>query len=658
MPVVVQGNYMGGIPSVQSLQSADYDYTYPNGLNLKPGSELHEKLKASIFVRAQQSQDMMKLRYPVWDEVDKMLTAYVKPPASRTEKQKRLSYMVIPVGYAALETMLTYLMAAFFEDPILRYEGNGPEDVLGAILLEKVIALQSRKCKLGLALHTQWRDALAYGFGASAVIWNVKRGKVVQKRESGIYSLVSGLFKVKGFNRSLVDDVVYEGNKVINIDPRRYLPDPNVAVHNIDEAEFVGFIDDTNRITLLSRERDNEGYFNCKYLKHISGKSNLVETPSDTGRNIHSADISGATQPVDLIYMYIDLVPSEFGVGKSDYPEKWLFCLAGDQVIIRAQPMGLAHDKFPITVAAPEYTGRDQTPISKIEQVYNLQKTIDWLFTSHISNVSKSINNMLVIDPSMVNINDLASPEPGGLIRLRKSYWGSGRAKDAIHQLTVDDITTRHISDAGALYELMKVVTGAQDALQGIGRKTSARVTAQEAKDTRIGALSRLEGMAQIISMQSILDTAYLFASHTQQLQTQEVYVKATGRWEEVLRKDFGDQIGAMDRMKASPDQILVDYDLIMRDGSIPSGANASLWTAILQIIGSSPQLQQVFNVAAIGKHTFREMGAKNIDDFIIKNPTGGEVGVQLAPMEQIQGEVGKGNLIPTKPGAQQNVAI
>jgi Fe2+ or Zn2+ uptake regulation protein len=35
-------------------------------------------------------------------------------------------------------------------------------------------------------------------------------------------------------------------------------------------------------------------------------------------------------------------------------------------------------------------------------------------------------------------------------------------------------------------------------------------------------------------------DLGYMFASHVQQFMSEEVYVKTTGRWQEVLEKEYG----------------------------------------------------------------------------------------------------------------------
>ena len=64
-----------------------------------------------------------------------------------------------------------------------------------------------------------------------------------------------------------------------------------------------------------------------------------------------------------------------------------------------------------------------------------------------IANVRKAINDMLVVDPYMVNIHDLRKPGPGRLIRLRRAVWGRG-VKDAVGQLEVRDVTQGHVSDA------------------------------------------------------------------------------------------------------------------------------------------------------------------------------------------------------------------
>ena len=133
--------------------------------------------------------------------------------------------------------------------------------------------------------------------------------------------------------------------------------------------------------------------------------------------------MTSTTNPVDVINLYVTLIPKEWNLGDGEYPEKWFFRLAADDVIITCQKANYYHGMYPVAVASPEYDGYSITPIGRLEVLYGLQGVLDWLFNSHVANVRKAINDMLIVDPYLVNINDLKDPEPGKLIRLRRPAW-------------------------------------------------------------------------------------------------------------------------------------------------------------------------------------------------------------------------------------------
>ena len=98
---------------------------------------------------------------------------------------------------------------------------------------------------------------------------------------------------------------------------------------------------------------------------------------------------------------------------------------------------------------------------------------------------------------------------------------------------------------------------------------------------------------------------------------------------------DFG--IGPKDAVRVDPFQMLIDYDVIVRDGSIPGGNWNESWVQLFQVISKSPLLMQKLDVVRIFMFIARSMGAKNIDDFEIKT----------MPNEQVMNQVQQGNLVP-----------
>lgn len=645
MPVIIRGNNHQGVSP--DWRHVRYNYNYPDNLKLRPDSDLSASMRDKVLERARASRAVISNRFDSWREIDKTLTAYVRvDEAERKVKAKddrKPTSIVFPYSYAVRETLLAYLVQAFLQDPIFMYKGSSPEDSVGSILLELVIKKHCMRNKVGLNLITMFKDSLSYGIGPVAPGWDVHRGTRVIQRSQG--RVRSGMDRLLG--REPVteeeDAILFEGNTLTNIDPYNVLPDSNVPIHELQNGEFFGWVEKTNLMTLMNREQNDQDYFNCKYLKHIENRILDLAT-NDNARNakthISAHAITDQTNEVEVVHMYLNIIPEDWELGDGEYPEKWLISVAAGEIIIRAKPLGLNHGRYPVTCAAPDYDGYSIAPISKLETLGGLQHTLNFLFNSHIANVRKSLNDMFVVDPYMINYNDLKDPGPGKLIRLRRPAWGKG-VKDAVMQLNVQDVTQQNINNSSWILSWMNNIAGADESMMGALRTGGPeRLTGQEFQGTRESAMGRLGYMAQVISMQAMQDIGYFFAAHTQQEMSQETYVDTVGRWEEVLQKEYG----AGSRMKASPFDISVDYDVEIRDGSIPGSNYSPVWAQMFEVVANHPELNQKFDITRIFQHIARNNGAKNVNEFLRSEaPT--QVNSQVMPDEEAAREVEKGNL-------------
>lgn len=653
MPNILDPNNVGASSKdddkTHSLAHVNYEYDYPRGFDLKPGSDFHESLLREIMARANDSHRVMSRRYSDWREIDKVLRTYVPPEQADDagdgkSKTSKTPEIIIPHSHAVLETLLTYMTAAFLQDPIFKYEGVGPEDTLGSELMTHIIHQQCVRNKVGLALHTQWRDAFAYGIGVVSPVWDRQFGKRATVRKRGYMDIARSLFTVNERRRDVEEDVLlFEGNKLLNIDPYSYLPDPNQSAHEVQEGEFGAWIQKTNLMNMLRRDKDDGDYvFNGRYLKHIDGRSSLVEYGANRRRSRDRDEMVSSNNPVHTLWMYIDLIPADWGLGREQYPETWLFGVSGDLVIVAAQPLGLNHGMKLLSACAPDYDGYTANPISRLGLINDIQNLIDFLYSSHIKNVRKAINDMFVIDPSIINYYDAANPEPGKLMRMRRSAWGKGVLDQAIKQFDVKDVTQGHVADSSFLNDIMQQVSSANDFLQGRMPNRTSRVSAAEVNRVAGSGLSRLEKTARIISMQSMIPVGYMFASHTQQLMEQETYIKATGELEQKLREDYGIPVDS-NRVPVDPLDIIVNYDVIPHDGTIPGAESADTWIQLFQVAASNPVISQQIDMPRVFKHIARQMGAKNVDDFMKKAQS---VQPQVRPDEEVVDQVQRGNLV------------
>ena len=632
-----------------------YDYTYPDGLDLRPGTILHDRIRDKIMLRAYDSSRRMTIRHGAWNEIDRTLTAYISADDAEREVKgkdyRKPISIVFPYSYTVLETLLSYYVGAFLQDPIFRYEGTGPDDVIGAILLEKLIALQCQKTKVGLNLHTQARDAFSYGFGVVTPIWKTEYGK------KSVDEKVGGLFGFGGTTRTLEEDVLlFEGNALENIDPYLYLPDPTVPIHDPQAGEYIGWVNKTNYMTLLSDEQHDPDMFNVRYLKKLGNLRSMIYPSDSSGRGKKSGVWDDSTQTTEStcnmtrVKMFVRLIPEDWGLSKRDIPELWYFEVGQDEIVLKAKPANLDHNLFPVGVITPDYDGYSLAPISRIEMLSGMQGVLDFMFNSHVANVRKAINDMIIYDPYLVNSNDLRNPEAGKLIRLRRPAWGKG-VKDVAQQLQIADVTRNNVGDSSFIVQWMDRISGADSSMQGALRSGGPeRLTGAEFQGTRAGGISRLERISRVVGMQGMQDIGTFFAIHNRQMMNNPAFVKLSGDWQEVLLAEYGKQGINRGRITVNPQDVNVNYQVIVRDGSIPGGNYADVWVQLFQILGQNPELAQRFDVVRIFTHIARNLGAKNVNDFIRKDG-GKQVQMQTQPNEAVQQQAQAGNLVPISAG-------
>lgn len=660
MPPRIEQSYPRSLDVLDADVSRDtkayYRSLYPQGLDLTPGSEMHDRLRDIVISRATESERFMQGNHKTWRYIDEMLNVYIEPDEEQRLKSSndpnRPVNVVIPETYATRETIITYMMAAFGTSELFRYTGQGPEDTYGAIMLERLVDVQMKRSKALLAMHTHWNDGFTYGFGVNAIAWRVKTGKRSVVYPTGITDPFSG-FIPTGLERVSEPTTLFEGSELRAIDPYCYLPDPTVPIPCVQDGEYVGWKSVESYVGLRRLEAEiGSIFFNVEYLKNIkNGRSSIYKAkPEGRDKKVNADEERyGGVNKHDLLWMYIDLIPADNDMGGSREPEKWLICLAADQVVIAAGPTNLDHGMFPVAVCAPDHSGHELVPISRLEIMSGGQKIMNFYYNSHITNVLKAINNLLVVDPKIINMPDVRSNSPGKVIRTRPAVWGRG-VKDGIEQLQVHDVTQNHITNMMVSRDVFRNATGAVDSLQGLQRTGGERVTGTEFTQTRMSALSRLQNAARIISMQSMYDTALMCAYHTQQFLSIPTYAKIAGRYEQTLRQEYG----IMDpSVLVDPFQLNIAFDVEISDGSVLGGEYADQWIQLMQVIQSNPELMQTMDSTRVFLHVARLLKAQNAYDFVRKQPL---YQPMVLPDQQIEQQTQAGNIVPMG-GGQQSVA-
>jgi hypothetical protein len=592
---------------------------------------------------------MMQTRFPTWNRITRNLTAYIPldqlEKADKAKDDRKVFRVVMPLTYANLETFSTYLVAAFLQEPMFPYDPRATEDIVPVALLELLVQAQMHNFKGGLALYKAIRDCLSFGIGVISPVWTKKMGY----RSFRSARIGGDVIEFEQPSRSRVP--LFEGNKLECWDPYRVLPDPDVPLDQIQDGEFFGGAERVGKSALINREAAQpDQYFNCKYVDHIFGESFTVPIDDDVGRTEKwGSGISTGLgtlrgRSVDIIHMYISIVPSDWGLGDSDEPEKWTFSVAGDSLVIRAKPLGLDHDMFPVGVLSPAYDGHSNTAMSVLETVHGMQELVDNLVNSWWANTRKTVNNVFVFDPELINPFDMANiSESGGLIRTNRTVWGRG-IKDAIEQLPIANVTERNLQNASLIISLVNDLMGATEPIQGIRRRTSERVTATEAQQLSQAGLSKMEKMARVVWLQGLHDISFMLAHQTQQLMSAETGIRIAGRNYQELIEEYG----LSEFEVVTPDLIDVPFDVIANDGTIPGRGDLNAWTQMIGVVGKNKELASILDIPKMFLHWAKLSGAKDVNSFRRKAPP---ISPEVVPDEVVEREAQAGNLVPVNGG-------
>ncbi len=668
----------------QAKSRKEFQYTYPSvagkELELVPQEEFHDFVLEKVLHPAQSSRNYMQRFFPNWRKIDRTLSAFIpqdaKEASIKSRDPRKPTSIVIPQTYATLQTLRSAFMQIFLTgDVIHQYKPVGPEDVIGTALMEKNIKAQGFRFNHDLSHVAQIMDSLAYGVGPSTPVWTKQLGKrvIIERANQAIANLFGFEVEDGEVFRSFEDATLFEGNRIQNIDPYNYLPDPKVPVHEIQQGEFVGWGYTTTVQELLAREQNpDEKLFNVKFLaltaKDAARSSIIPGTDDDrqswatqsTGATSDSfsssSTISGVSSSdrlsdndrgVDVVNLYMKIIPVEWGFSNSYIPEIWQLGIANDKFVIQMNKADFAHGMFPAAVGAPNFSGHEAIPVSNLMTVYGLQNLADWKINSDVANTRRALNMLFVADPSAIHLEDFLQGGAAKIIRLQQNMYGKGNIDQWIKQIPIQDVTQRNMQDLQVVLQLIQQSTGAVDILQGDLSNLPERPTSAGVTGAAQGAFSKIQAMARIYGAQVMRPLAYMMAFNTQEFMDEDVFVDISGRHEEELRKEFGLDDGN-NLLHVGIEELAVSFDIEPHDGSIPGFKGTQftqeLTRGLLQNEASSQEIFSKLDPVRMLIYAAREAGFDNLRDFFRAGGTG-QVNTQVLPDEQVEQQVDAGNL-------------
>ena len=630
----------------------------------------HKKIVEAIRRRFNMSHRKMSERYKKWGEMEERYLMYQRVTDQDKEREERrkggkpeYTTLVIPYSYALMLSAHTYISTVFLgRSPVMQYDGRHGE---GQQKTQAVEAVSNYQVNVGghmVPYHIWLLDPLKYGVGILGNYWCEEKTAITKLVD--VPDLYLGIIPTGRMKKKKITELIpgYVGTKVYNIRPQDWFPDPRVPVSRFQEGEFMGRIVDCGFNAIIKRELDGM-YFNVDVLKHRmkdkndSGSGTGGEFYRDTGgansdvpmvangdymaqwltnEDSQWADKNERKTPtnyVELLEMTVEIVPVDWGVGTSRYPEKWCFVIANKDVLIHCSPAGQLHGRFGAEVLEYEPEGYNLTKRGLIELAAPLNDAMTWLFNSHFFNVRKALNDMFIVDPSRLVMKDILDPQPGKMLRLAEAAYGQD-PKSVITQFSVADVTQTHMRDAQILADMMQRLTGVMDPVMGAAGQ-SGRKTATEIRTTSSASINRLKTVCEYYSAMGWTPHAQVLVQNMQQHLDQERMFKIAGSL-------VGNMKGA-DFLNVTPDSIAGFFDFIAVDGTMPIDrfAMANLWKEMLLGMRQFPQLMMQYDIGGIFEWIATLGGIKNFSQFRI----------EVMPDEQLAQQVGAGNVVPVGKG-------
>ena len=610
---------------------------------LRYKSSAHDRARRALMAYYSMSLRAMQERHPNWKRSDEDFRAYT-PESSEDSRRKterssgKLQYttLTIPLTYAMSLTAHTYWSSVFFNRSPVFQLGIRKGDVEQATQpMEALLDYQVMVGKLLVPMMVWLMDPCRYGFGVLRTYWDREIKRIAYLEEGPALDELTGM-PIPGrtsVNKKTQEIPGYQGNRAYNVRPYNFFPDTRVPLIDFQKGTFCA---DTTYRNFQSLKA-NDAYMNMDALSDIVKDGSGTQQAEAGAEQLQMPDYNAALNAdseltdkgsVHILNMVVEIIPKDWNLGPETKPEKWMFELAEEKVIINAEPFGHLHDEYPYDVIFYEVDGYVLDIRGMMEIGKDLNTAASWLVNSHMFNVRRALNDQLVVDPSRIVMKDALDGGPGKVIRLKPTAYGTS-TKDVVSQLKVTDITRQNIGDTQSIRELLQQILGVNDNVMGT-LDPGGRKTATEVRTASTFSISRLKTIAEFFS-------ATGFTPLTQKLvqNTQQFYFQG-GAKEEVF-KVVGDMAANLDSVRIDPQSIAGFYDFVPVDGTLPIDrmAQANLWKEILMILVQTG----AYNVEEIVNWIANLSGIRGMKRFKL----------QVAPDAQVAAQAQKGNLVPLR---------
>ena len=533
-----------------------------NQLNQEDPSAFHASMLAECNSLVSASRKKMGEYYEQWDTNHTIYT--LKRPVDSTDvkasERNEPIKMVVPLSYSQVQTFVSFCFGLFTQrERLFELIPVGPEFVKPAKVGEAFLHRDLVKSVWEARLYQFLLDVAKYGLGVLKTRWS----REVESR----------LMPVPQLDGTVVYQqmpvTTFIGNKVTNISPYQFFPDPALPISRFQEGAFVATEEIMTRNELKRLEANGE-VSGIKWIPNINKR--MLETRGNS--RVYGLDrlpTSGTSTGVpgedstNVIVLEVQrtLIPSETilddkPLGPETFPIKYVVWIANDARIIKCEPMNYVHGCYTYDIGEynPDLLSFSNPGLQN--SIHLLQDTFSWFINSRVTNVRKILTGQAIVDASAIEVSDLTERRP--LIRLKPNTPKLGVDK-FYKPIETPDVTASHVQDAGYIQNLTQQVTGINDTL--MGEIYPGRRSATENRNATQSAAGRVKMVAMLLYRNALEPMGRKMLSNLRDGLDEQQVIRLVG-----VEEAAGAQ-GLF--VRADKTALVGEYDFEMFDGTLPS---------------------------------------------------------------------------------------
>lgn len=548
-------------------------------------------------------------------EVDRTEENQRAEAANLNGDPNRFRNMTVPVVMPQVESAVTHQTSVFLTGQPLFGVVSDPAFMDEALQLESVMEDQSVRGGWARQLMLFFRNGFKHNFAPLEIDWASEVTAVVET------DLASDL------KAGVAKKVIWTGNRIRSLDPYNTFVDSRVPPTEVyKDGEFAGFTEFMSRIKLkkfIAELPDkiianitpafesntsgmtgamNAGAMNF-YVPDINPK---VSEQNNRGQGTNWdrwAGISSSLKKIDyqdgyeVTTIYVRVLPSEFDlrVPNSNTPQIYKLIIINHHHIIYAEQQTNAHGYLPILIGQPLEDGLSYQTKSLADNAEPFQALASSYMNSVIASRRRAISDRVLYDPSRITSAHINSANPSAKIPVRPAAYGKN-ISEAVYAFPYrEDQAASSMQQISAILGLSNQLAGQNNVSQGQFQKGNK--TLKEFEDTMENANGRDQLASILLEFQVFIPLKHILKINILQFQGGTTIYNRD--------KKVAVEIDPVQLRKAV-------LEFKVSDGLVPSSKliNGESWSVALQVIGSSPQIGQGYNMAPMFSYMMKTQGA------------------------------------------------